>query len=251
LPHGGLTRPGRQAGVSRGFPGGSAAVPGAPYGRLLAVDSSSRVSGQNRVPSVYEADTGSKPAASGRPQGLDLEGVRRRDPRALEEFFEAYFDRVYSHLSRLLGDATAAQDAAQDVFLKIHRGAHQLDPARDPGPWVMTIATNVCRDLWRSGSYRLSSTAASIERTPGLAESIPSSVRDPEGDALAGERVRLVQEALSRLREPLREVVVLREYEGLGYDEIAMITGLNEAAVRKRYSRALSELGKALEKAGL
>ncbi len=60
-----------------------------------------------------------------------------------------------------------------------------------------------------------------------------------------------MQEALGRLREPLREVVVLREYEGMGYDEIAGITGLNEAAVRKRYSRALKELARALEKAGL
>lgn len=183
--------------------------------------------------------------------GLDLEGVRRRDPRALGDFFEAYFDRVFSLLKRLLGDPVAAQDAAQEVFLKIHRGAHQLDVSRDPGPWVMTIATNVCRDLWRSGAYRMTSTAASLEATPGLAESLASSARDPEGDALASERTRLVQQALGQLREPLREVVVLREYDGLGYDQISAIVGLNEAAVRKRYSRALAELGRILEKAGL
>jgi RNA polymerase sigma-70 factor (ECF subfamily) len=206
------------------------------------VEPSSRDSGQNRGTSVYEGDA---------PGGIDLEGVRRRDPRALEAFFEAYFDRVFSLLKRLLGNTAAAQDAAQDVFLKIHRGAHQLDPARDPAPWVMAIATNVCRDLWRSGAYRLSSTASSLEASPGLAERIRSDRRDPEEEAIASERARLVQVALGRLREPLREVVVLREYEGLGYDEIAAITGLNEAAVRKRYSRALSELGKALEKAGL
>lgn len=218
------------------------------------MDASSRTPGQKSVTSVYEKDAGATPAGrvvSDRTAGLDLEGVRRRDPRALGDFFEAYFDRVYSHLKRLLGDMTLAQDAAQEVFLKIHRGAHQLDPARDPGPWVMAIATNVCRDLWRSGSYRMSSTAASFEATPGLAEALPSSARGPEGDVLAAERSRLVLDALGRIREPLREVVVLREYEGLGYDEIASITGLNEAAVRKRYSRALAELAKQLEKAGL
>jgi RNA polymerase sigma-70 factor (ECF subfamily) len=206
------------------------------------VDPSSRDPGQNRGTSVYEADP---------PRAVDLEGVRRRDPRALEAFFEAYFDRVFSLLKRLLGDTTAAEDAAQDVFLKIHRGAHQLDPSRDPGPWVMAIATNVCRDVWRSGAYRFSSTAASLEGTPGLAERLESDARGPEGDAIAAERARRVRDALRRLREPLREVVVLREYEGLGYDEIAAITGLNEAAVRKRYSRALAELGKTLEKADL
>jgi RNA polymerase sigma-70 factor (ECF subfamily) len=189
--------------------------------------------------------------AGGPNGGLDLEGVRRRDPQALGVFFETYFDRVFFHLHRLLGDREAAEDATQDVFLKIHRGAHHLDASRDPGPWVLTIATNVCRDLWRSGAYRLSRRAASLEDTPGLAETIPSGDRDPEEDALAGERMRLVQQALGGLRAPLREVVVLREYEGLGYDEIASITRLNEAAVRKRYSRALAEMGKALKKAGL
>ena len=218
------------------------------------MDASSRSPGQKSASSVYETDAGAASAGRGsgdRAAGLDLEGVRRRDPQALGDFFEAYFDRVFSLLKRLLGDPVAAQDAAQEVFLKVHRGAHQLDTARDPGPWIMAIATNVCRDLWRSGSYRMSSTAASLEATPGLAESLPSSGPSPEGDAIAAERARLVQEALRQLREPLREVVVLREYEGLGYDQIAAITGLNEAAVRKRYSRALSELGKALERAGL
>lgn len=218
------------------------------------MDASSRTPGQKSASSVYETDASAAAAGrvvSDRASGLDLEGVRRRDPQALGHFFEAYFDRVFSLLKRLLGDPVAAQDAAQEVFLKIHRGAHQLDASRDPGPWVMAIATNVCRDLWRSGSYRMTSTAASLEATPGLAESLPSSARGPEGDAIAAERARLVQEALGHLREPLREVVVLREYEGMGYDQIASITGLNEAAVRKRYSRALSELGRALEKAGL
>lgn len=218
------------------------------------MDASSRTPGQKSASSVYESDASA--AAAGRvvsdqASGLDLEGVRRRDPRALGDFFEAYFDRVFSLLKRLLGDPVAAQDAAQEVFLKIHRGAHQLDVSRDPGPWVMTIATNVCRDLWRSGAYRMTSTAASLEATPGLAESLASSARDPEGDALASERTRLVQQALGQLREPLREVVVLREYDGLGYDQISAIVGLNEAAVRKRYSRALAELGRILEKAGL
>jgi len=217
------------------------------------VDAPSRTPGQTSAPSVYGSEANDPPAdrARDRAAGLDLEGVRRRDPRALGDFFEAYFDRVFSLLKRLLGDPVAAQDAAQDVFLKVHRGAHQLDPTRDPGPWIMAIATNVCRDLWRSGAYRMTSTAASFEATPGLADSLASGARDPEGDAIAGERMRLVQEALGRLREPLREVVVLREYEGLGYEQIAEITGLNEAAVRKRYSRALAELGKILEKAGL
>ncbi|HSQ61387.1 MAG TPA: RNA polymerase sigma factor [Acidobacteriota bacterium] len=191
------------------------------------------------------------PTQTTAPSVLDLEGVRRRDPAALEAFFEHYFDRVYAVVTRLLGDRTAAEDAAQEVFFKIHRAAHTLDPARDPGPWISTIATNVCRDYWRSGSHRMSRRSSSIKDTPGLAERLTTGVADPERDAILAERERLVREAVIELKEPYREVVVLREYDGRSYEEIAAIVESNETAVRKRYSRALAELGRLLKQKGL
>ena len=126
-----------------------------------------------------------------------------------------------------------------------------VDPGRDPGPWLVTIAANVCRDQWRSSASRLARSSTSIEGNPGLGESLSRGTHDPERDALASERTRLIQEAILALKPDHREVVVLREYEGLGYDQIAAITGSNETAVRKRFSRALEELGKQLKKAGL
>jgi RNA polymerase sigma-70 factor (ECF subfamily) len=197
------------------------------------------------------ATTKKTPAQSAPPTVLDLEGVRRRDPVALDAFFEHYFDRVYSIVARLLGNRAAAEDAAQEVFLKIHRAAHTLDPARDPGPWVATIATNVCRDFWRSSPHRMERRSASIDDTPGLADRLTTGVADPERDLLASERARLVQEAVMELREEYREVILLREYDGRSYEEIAAIAGANETAVRKRYSRALADLGRILRKKGL
>jgi len=182
---------------------------------------------------------------------LDLEGVRRRDPAALEAFFERYFDRVFSIVARLLGNRATAEDAAQEVFLKIHRAAHTLDPSRDPGPWVATIATNVCRDFWRSSTNRMDRRSASIDDTPGLADRLTTGIADPERDLLAAERTRLVQDAVMELKEDYREVIVLREYDGRSYEEIAAIVGANETAVRKRYSRALADLGRQLRKKGL
>jgi len=176
-----------------------------------------------------------------------LEGVRRREPEALAAFFEQHFDRVYGLVYRLLGDRQSAQDATQEVFLKLHRAAHTVDPHRDPGPWVTTIAYNVCRDLWRSGAYRLSRQAVSLDDPTHGDGAFPSRAEDPERELLAAERKEMVQEAIGRLKEPLRAVVVLREYEGLGYDQIAAMTGTSPVAARKRYSRALAELGKLLE----
>lgn len=184
--------------------------------------------------------------ARGESPALDLDGVRRRDPSALAALFERYFDRLFGIVLRMLGDRTAAEDAIQEVFLKIYRGAPSLDPGRDPGPWLVTIAINVCRDEWRSNARRLARASTSIEATPGLREALTTDRADPERDVLALERARLVQEAILRLSPGLREVVVLREYEDLGYDEIARITGVSEPALRKRFSRACEELGKRL-----
>lgn len=173
---------------------------------------------------------------------VDLHGVRRRDPGALEDLFERYFDRMFGHVHRMLGNRQLAEDAVQDVFLKVYRGAPSLDPTRDPGPWLMTIATNVCRDHWRSSTNRLARASRSLDAEQVLESDLPRSTHDPEGVALASERATHVQAALLRLSPTLREVVLLREYESMEYSQIAAITDATEVAVRKRYSRALAHL---------
>jgi RNA polymerase sigma-70 factor (ECF subfamily) len=179
-----------------------------------------------------------------------LEGVRERKPEALATFFERYFDHVFSLSFRLLGDRTAAEDLTQEVFLKIHRGAHQLDPSRDPTPWVVAVTYNACRDLWRSRAHRMGRRAASMDdEDTGLASTLSREGDQPEQVVLRGERERLVQQAITALPEPLRTAIVLHDYQGLSHQEIAGITGVNHAAARKRYSRALAALGRLLEDA--
>lgn len=154
----------------------------------------------------------------------------------------------------MLGNRAEAEDAIQEVFLKVHRGAPSLDATRDPLPWLVAIAANVSRDRWRSGASRLDRASTSFDSHPALRETLPGPDGggfNPERDLLARERAERVREALQRLKPESREVIVLREYEGLGYDRIAEILGLNEAAVRKRFSRALDELGRHVNEAEL
>lgn len=197
-----------------------------------------------------EGATGDAPRQNTAPP-LDprvLAGVRERQPEALAAFFERYFDQVFSLAFRLLGERALAEDLTQDVFLKIHRGAHQLDAARDPTPWVVAITYNACRDFWRSGTHRMGRRTASIDdEDTGLAAALPQRADGPEQNLLRSERERLVQQAIAELPEPLRTAVVLHDYQGLNHQEIADLTGVNHAAARKRYSRALAALGKLLE----
>jgi RNA polymerase sigma-70 factor (ECF subfamily) len=174
-----------------------------------------------------------------------LERVRTRDPEALGTFYDRYLDLVFGLAWRLLGDRTRAEDVASEVFLKVHRAADRLDPSRDPAPWLTTITTNVCRDLWRSGAYRMSKRAADID-DPVAAASLSSGRNDPEADALSSERERLVQAALLALPEPLRTVIVLHDYQGLDHREVADILHIAHDAARKRYSRALAALAQQL-----
>jgi RNA polymerase sigma-70 factor (ECF subfamily) len=171
--------------------------------------------------------------------------VRERDPEALATFFEAYFDRVFGLVYRLLGNRAGAEDVTQEVFYKVHRAAHRLDPERDPMPWLAAIAHNACRDHWRSGAYRMSRRSASIDQQPAV-HAMLAAPGDPEREALALERERLVQAAIQELPEMLRVPIVLHEYQGLSHEEVADVLGIRHDAARKRYSRALATLGKRL-----
>lgn len=200
-------------------------------------------------PSRSEADGRTARSGSARPALAReaLERVRSRDPEALAAFFERYFDQVYGLVRRLLGERAAAEDVTQEVFLKVHRAALQLDPTRDPAPWLSAIATNACRDLWRSGAYRMGRRSASIEQDESVALRLASRGDDPERAAITAERERLVREAIAQLSEPQRMAVLLYDYQGMEHKEVAAVLGLNHAAVRKRYSRALAALGELLK----
>jgi len=176
----------------------------------------------------------------------DLEGVRAGQEEALERFFNACFDLVYGLAFRLTGHRQAAEDVTQEVFLRAHKAAPTLDPQRDPRPWLRTITANLCRDRWRSFASKVGRHAVSRDdedAAPPLASSEPAA----DAGLLRAEKQAAVQGALDRLPTDLREVVVLRDYEGLEHTEIAAMLGASHAAVRKRYSRALTRLGELLK----
>lgn len=172
--------------------------------------------------------------------------VRERDPGALGRFHERSFDLVYGLVYRLLGDRTLAEDATSEVFFKVYRAADRIDPERDPAPWLVTIATNVCRDLWRSGAYRMSRRSADVT-DEAVADRLAARERTPEQQLISREREQAVQRALQQLPESLRLAVVLHDWQGLSHQEVAQITGVAHDAARKRYSRALAQLARLLK----
>lgn len=186
------------------------------------------------------------PRTQGPPPREVLVGVTQREPRYLQAFFDRYFDLVHGLSYRLIG-GNLCEDVTQEVFFKVHRAAHQLDPDRDPRYWLTAITYNTCREFWRSGAHKLSQRTVSIDDSPEVGVRAPDRSRNPEEELLRLERERSVQNAIQQLAEPLRVAVVLHDYQGLGHEEVATITGVTHAAARKRYSRALAELAKLLK----
>lgn len=183
------------------------------------------------------------------PAGL-VERVRRGDPEALGELFEACFDDIYGLAVRMLGNPTQAEDVTQEVFLRLHRSAATLDPDRDPRPWLRTLTANLCRDHWRSFGAKVGQKSVALqddadEEQPSV--QLTNDGPSPEAEAVSRQQASHVQAAIDKLPAEQREAVVLKEYEGLSHEEIAVMVGVSPAAVRKRYSRALGALGELLK----
>jgi RNA polymerase sigma-70 factor (ECF subfamily) len=176
------------------------------------------------------------------PDSQLIERVRRRDPAAMNEFFEAYVDRIYAYVLTMTRNATLAEDMVQETFLRLHRALERLDPQRDPTGWVITVAANTVRDHWRSRAHKAQGRAVDFD---DLWDEPPDPAGDPsrllERDR-TGEDIREVLETLSPAD---REVILLRDFEELETREIAEALSLTPEAVRQRHSRAVRRLGEA------
>lgn len=175
-----------------------------------------------------------------------LAGVRRREPAALERFFDYYYDRVYGHVARMVGDPHQAEDVAHDIFLRLHRNLERLDPERDPTAWVFTVASNGVRDFWRSRGHK-----EHRRQTPladELLEVIPSQQDDLLEQLDRKQDADIVMRALAELSESDREIILLRDYEDLDTATIAAVLGVQPDAIRQRHSRAVARLGTAFRR---
>jgi RNA polymerase sigma-70 factor (ECF subfamily) len=151
-------------------------------------------------------------------------GQTAADLAAFERLVREHERRVFRTSLHLLGNHADAEDAAQEVFLRLHRNLRRLDTERDVAPWIYRVAVNVCRDLARRRP-----------RTEELVE-VPSGAMSAEEEVGRAEQSRLVRTAIRSLPEKERTAVVLRDIEGLTTAEVATVLGASEATVRSHLS---------------
>ncbi len=159
------------------------------------------------------------------------------DPRAWDEIIERYGERIYNLALRFTGNPAEAEDLTQDIFLKLYRN---LDRYRGDVPlmaWALRLSRNSCIDHYRHHRARRQAETVSEE----VLQHLPSG-DDLEQRSQKRERRRLVHQVLAGMSENLSSVVMLRDFQGLSYDEIATFFEVPVGTIKSRLNRARREL---------
>ena len=167
--------------------------------------------------------------------------LRRGDPRAFEELVIAYQHRVFGVALRMLRSRGEAEEIAQEVFLRVHRAVGDFRGEAKLSTWLYAITSRLCLNRLASGERRVSREGEeSLERLRADA--------DPAAHVERVELEAALQRAITELPEERRIMVVLRDFEGLSYEEIATALDLPLGTVRSRLHRARTDLKEKLER---
>jgi RNA polymerase sigma-70 factor (ECF subfamily) len=182
---------------------------------------------------------GESPSAE--PEAL-VARLRAGEPRAFEELVIAHQHRVFSVAFRMLGNRAEAEEVAQEVFLRVHRAIGSFRGEAKLSTWLYGIASRLCLNRLGGGERRLTRQGEeTLERLPG-------SGSDPAAEMEQSELTQALHRAIDELSEERRIVVVLRDVEGLSYEEIAGALDLELGTVRSRLHRARMDLKAKLER---
>ncbi len=166
-----------------------------------------------------------------------LERCRKGDDLAWESLVRQYQRRVFAVAYHYMRNADEARDMAQEIFIRIYK---QLDSFRGERflPWMLSVARNACIDRLRKIKARPPASDVPVDEATQVAAIGPS----PEDNSDTESKKRLLYAALDLLSDTNREMVLLKEIEGLKLEEIAQLLKLPLGTVKSRSNRARVEL---------
>ncbi|HEY9785605.1 MAG TPA: sigma-70 family RNA polymerase sigma factor [Candidatus Obscuribacterales bacterium] len=165
------------------------------------------------------------------------------DTHAFEMLVKRYERLVSTSLFRLLHDPDDTQDLSQEVFIRVWKSLNQLRDANAFRSWLAHIVTNITYDESKKRMRRrhVVSVDAPIYAN-GAALEIPDSLHMPDDISYRHELELAVERAISELPDPFRTAIVLRDLQGLSYDEISEATHSTIGTVKSRIARARRKL---------
>ena len=166
--------------------------------------------------------------------------MRVGDAEALRQVIERYQQRVFALVFGIVRDRHEVEDVAQEVFLKVFLRIHAFDGRSKFYTWLYRVAANAAKDHLKKRRRRPS---VALDEDAG----IPDETDGPRERAVVEESRRMVRQAIAALPARYREVLALRELEGMSYNEIARILKLSIGTVESRLHRARARLKRRLE----
>jgi len=165
------------------------------------------------------------------------------DRSAFDHLMLKHKDRVFSLCYRFLGDFQEAKDMAQETFVKVYTSLKRFRMESSFSTWLYRIAVNTCKNRLKSSQFRHGKRMV-VFPDPGNGESGNPAVNlkdegpTPNGLLLRKEKTMLIQKAIDSLPREQKSVIILRDMEGLSYDEVSTITGYPLGTVKSKLARA-------------
>ena len=181
------------------------------------------------------------------PDAALMQAFQRGDESAFETLLGRHRDRVFRLAYRYLGDASSAEDLAQETFLRVYRTKSSWRPEAKFSTWLYRVTANACLNEIRARRVRraVEATAPTASGGGTPAEPADPAAPDPAGETVRAETAAVVRQAVAALDEDQRTAVLLSKYEGLSYRELA--DAMNRSVLKSLLVRARANLRRALE----
>ncbi|HUK23450.1 MAG TPA: RNA polymerase sigma factor [Terriglobales bacterium] len=197
-----------------------------------------------------------RPAAAG---GAAVEGltdaevmlrVKTGDDSAYEYLVEKYRRAMVSFMYRMAHNSAAAEDLAQEVFLRVYRSREGYEPSAKFTTWLYRIATNLAVNYARDTRHERPDQMVSIDESDeatGLKVDVPDAAPSAEEAILKRERLAAIREKVQALPERQKMAVIMHKYQQMDYRQIGEVLKLSESATKSLLFRAYETLRQQLK----
>ena len=165
---------------------------------------------------------------------------REGNDDAWRDLVDRFGPRVYAIAFHFTMKREDAEELSQEIFLKVFENLHRYDGGFPLVAWILSVSRNLCIDRYRRRKREKSFRFVSDEAVTALLKSED----DPASVALKKERTKLLFSALAEIPEDLAEILVLRDLNGLAYEEIGKALDLPDGTVKSRLFRARAEVAR-------
>lgn len=196
-----------------------------------------------------------KQTGSPDPDAAFVRDIQAGDMAAFDQLVIKHKDKLFNMVYWFLGDYQEANDCAQEIFIKVFTSIKKFRFESAFSTWLYRIAINTCKNRLKSSAFRWKKRTVPLENPDSSQEGnfsyeIQNNAPSPSNELEKKEKIMRIQKAVNSLPPEQNRIIVLRDIQGLSYQEISDITGLKLGTVKSRLARARLELRKYLAPSG-